>query len=68
MHRAVKPTVTRRGRPHGSGLGAHRYVVERTIALLHWFRRLTACALGDPRREAFLTLTAAIICRYRLFR
>lgn len=31
-----------RGTSHGSGLGVHRYVVERTIGLLHWFRRLTS--------------------------
>jgi hypothetical protein len=28
-----------RGSPHGSGLGVHRYVVVRTIGLLHWFGR-----------------------------
>ena len=28
----------RRGTEHGSGLGVHRWVVEQSIALLHWFR------------------------------
>jgi len=33
--RASKP-----GSPHGSGLGVFRWVVERTLAWLHRFRRL----------------------------
>ncbi|MFB0631126.1 transposase [Streptomyces sp. AB3(2024)] len=36
----VKPVIARRGVPHGSGLGVYRWVVERTIAWLHGFRRL----------------------------
>lgn len=31
----IKPIISRRGTPHGSGLGIHQWVVERTIALLH---------------------------------
>jgi hypothetical protein len=38
--KGIRPRIARRGTPHGSGLGAHRWVVEQTIALLHWFRRL----------------------------
>ncbi|GAA0948365.1 hypothetical protein GCM10009550_24630 [Actinocorallia libanotica] len=53
--RGIKPAIARRGTPHSSGLGAQRYVVERTIGLLHWFRRLRI-------REAFLLLGAALIC------
>lgn len=34
----IEPLIPRRGTPHGSGLGVHRWVVEQTIALLHWFR------------------------------
>jgi transposase len=49
--------------PHGSGLGVLRWVVERTLAWLHRFRRL---ALRYERRpevhEAFLTLGCAVIC------
>jgi len=49
--------------PHGSGLGVFRWVVERTLAWLHRFRRL---ALRYERRadvhEAFLTLGCALIC------
>ena len=37
---AITPVIARRGTAHGSGLGVHRWVVEQTIALLHWFRRL----------------------------
>ena len=49
-------------RPHGSGLGVFRWVVESTLAWLHRFRRL---ALRYERRadvhEAFLTLGCALI-------
>ncbi|MFD8480537.1 IS5 family transposase [Kitasatospora sp. NPDC059673] len=38
--RGVKPVIARRGVPHGSRLGVHRWVVEHTIAWLHGFRRL----------------------------
>jgi transposase len=50
------------GSPHGSGLGVFRWVVERTLAWLHRFRRL---ALRYERRadvhETFLTLGCALI-------
>uniref|UniRef100_UPI00167C3EDE IS5 family transposase n=1 Tax=Streptomyces violascens TaxID=67381 RepID=UPI00167C3EDE len=36
----VRPVIARRGVPHGSGLGVYRWVVERTIAWFHGFRRL----------------------------
>ncbi|WP_443078949.1 IS5 family transposase [Streptomyces sp. NBC_01497] len=36
----IKPVIARRGIPHGSGLGAQRSVVERTIASFHGFRHL----------------------------
>ena len=50
---------------HGacSGLGVHRWVVEQSIALLHWFRRLQIrWEIRDDIREAFLSLACAIIC------
>ena len=54
--------VARAGSPHGSGLGIFRWVVERTLARLHRFRRL---ALRYERRadvhEAFLMLGCALI-------
>ncbi|WP_168221452.1 IS5 family transposase [Actinomadura sp. WMMA1423] len=67
--KGIKPVIARRGDPHGSGLGVHRYVVERTIALLHWFRRLRIrWETRDDIHEAFMTLAAAIICWRRLVR
>ncbi len=36
----VIPVIAKRFTEHGSGLGAHRWVVERTLAWLHQFRRL----------------------------
>jgi len=48
--KGVTPVIARRGTAHGSGLGAHRWVVEQSLALLHWFRRLRI-RWGDPRRH-----------------
>jgi hypothetical protein len=63
------PHIARRGTPHGSGLSIHRWVIERTIALLHWFRRLRIrWEIRDDIHEAFMTLAAAIICWRRLTR
>ncbi|MGC9670086.1 IS5 family transposase [Planosporangium sp. 12N6] len=65
--KGVRPVIGRRGAPHGSGLGVHRWVVEQTIALLHWFRRLRIrWEIRDDIHEAFLTLACAIICYRRL--
>ncbi len=58
--KGIKPLIARRGTEHGSGLGIHRWVIEQTFALLHWFRRLRirreirddiheATACGFPR-------------------
>jgi len=67
--KGIKPVIAHRGTPHGSGLGTRRYVVERTIALLHWFRRLRVrWEIRDDIHEAFLTLATAIICWRRLTR
>jgi transposase len=42
--RGIATRIARRGVAHGSGLGAFRWVVERTIAWYHGFRRLrTGC-------------------------
>lgn len=38
--RGIKPVIARRLTEHGSGLGRVRWVVERTIAHLHNFKRL----------------------------
>jgi transposase len=48
---------------HGSGLGRYRWVVERTLAWLHQFRRLRIrYERRDDIHEAFLILGCAIIC------
>jgi transposase len=38
--RGIKPVIARRQTEHESGRGRHRWVVERTFAWLHQFRRL----------------------------
>ena len=61
--RGVRPKIARRGQPHGSGLGKIRWVVERTFAWLHNFRRLRTRWERDPDlHTAFLTLGCAAIC------
>ncbi len=45
----------------------HRWVVEQSIALLHWFRRLRIrWGIHDDKHEAFLCLACSIICWRRL--
>jgi transposase len=65
--RGIASQLATRGRPHGSGLGRTRWVVERTLAWLHRFRRL---AVRYERRpcvhEAFLTLACSLVCWYYL--
>ena len=67
--RGVKPIIARRQTEHGSGLGVRRWVVERTFAWLHFFRRLR---IRWERRaelhEVFLSLGCAIICQRYLRR
>jgi transposase len=65
--RGIDTLLAKRRTPNGSGLGRTRWVVERTLAWLHRFRRL---AVRYERRpcihEAFLTLGCALICLYYL--
>jgi transposase len=42
----ITPVIARRGTDHGSGLGVHRWVIEQSIALLHWFP-----AVADPQQR-----------------
>jgi len=60
--RHIKPRIARRGVESSSHLGKHRWVVERTIAWLHRFRRLL---VRYERRAdihlAFLLLACALI-------
>jgi transposase len=65
--KGITPVIARRGVQHGSGLGVHRWVVEQTNALLHWFRRLRIrWEIRDDIHEAFLSLACGIICWRRL--
>ena len=65
--RGITPVIARRGVKHGSGLGTHRWVVERGFAHLHNFRRLRIRYERDPQiHTAFLTLACAILCYRRL--
>ena len=61
--RGIDTQLAKRGTAHGSGLGKTRWVVERTIAWLHQFRRLR---IRYERlasiHEAFLKLGCALIC------
>nr|BFE50355.1 hypothetical protein GCM10017745_37820 [Saccharothrix mutabilis subsp. capreolus] len=67
--RGIRPVIARRGVEHGSGLGVYRWVVEQTLALLHWFRRLRIrWEVRDDIHEAFLSLACSIICWRRLER
>lgn len=63
----ITPVIARRQTDHGSGLGRHRWVVERTFAHLHQFKRLL---VRYERRaeihEAFLALGCCLICHRRL--
>jgi transposase len=65
--RGIRPMIARRQTAHGSGLGRFRWVVERTFAWLHQFRRLL---VRYERRadihEAFLALGCCLICWRRL--
>nr|WP_257101635.1 IS5 family transposase [Streptomyces sp. alain-838] len=60
--RGIVPAIARRGTLHGTGLGTYRWVVERTVAWLHGFRRLR---IRWERRadihEAFLKLACCLI-------
>jgi transposase len=65
--RGLKHRIARRGADHGSGMGHERWVVERTFAWLHDFRRLRIRWERDPELHlAFLYLGCAVICQRML--
>jgi transposase len=62
--RGVKPIIARRATEHGSGLGRMRWVVERTFAWLHQFRRLRIRWERRPElHQAFMHLACAFMCQ-----
>lgn len=65
--RHIKVRIARKGIDSSQRRGRHRWVVERTLAWLNRFRRLT---VRDERRadiqQAFLTLGCALICWHAL--
>jgi transposase len=62
--RVGKPDVVLGHPEHGSGLGKLRWVVERTFAWLHFFRRLRIRWQRRPElHEAFMHLGCAVICQ-----
>jgi len=63
----ITPVIARRGTEHGSGPGKLRWVVERSFALLHWFRRLRIrWEIRADIHEAVLKLACTLICWRRL--
>ncbi|HJS96453.1 MAG TPA: IS5 family transposase [Solirubrobacteraceae bacterium] len=65
--RGIRPVIARRLHAHGSGLGAQRWVIERSLAWLHQYRRLRIRWERSPDIHlAFLTLACALICYRRL--
>jgi transposase len=64
----IKPILAPLGksRPHGSGLGKTRYVVERTLSWFGNFRRLKHCyERCGAHFQAFHELAAALLCANR---
>ncbi|GAQ65322.1 transposase DDE domain protein [Streptomyces scabiei] len=65
--RGITPKIARRGTVHGSGLGKTRWVVERTFAWLHQFKRLrTRYEIRADLHLGLLQLACSIICLRRL--
>ena len=66
-NRGIEPEIANRYLGHGSGLGRTRWVVERTFAWLHHFKRLLV--RYDRRHEiheAFLAIGCCLVCFRRL--
>ncbi|MEW2163855.1 IS5 family transposase [Streptomyces sp. NPDC007084] len=65
--RGITPKVARKGTAHGSGLGKTRWVVERTFAWLHQFKRLRIrYEVRADLHLGLLQLACSIICLRRL--
>jgi transposase len=65
--RGVEPKIPKRRTEHGSGLGVYRWVVERTEAWLHTFRKLRLRTDPDGAiHKALVALGSALICMWFL--
>lgn len=65
--RGIVPAIARRGTLHGTGLGTYRWVVERSFAWLHGFRRLRIrWERSADIHEAFLKLACCLITHRQL--
>ncbi|MFE4382251.1 transposase [Streptomyces cyaneofuscatus] len=65
--RDITPKIAQRGAPHGSGLGKTRWVVERTFAWLHQFKRLRIrYKIRSDLHLGLLQLACSITCLRRL--
>ena len=63
----IRPLIARRLTEHGSGLGRVRWVVERTFAHLHNFKRLLVrYERRADMHQALLALGCCLICFRRL--
>ena len=61
--RGIKARIARRGIDSSERLGRHRWVVERTLAWLSRYRRLSLrYERRDDIHEAFLHLGCSLIC------
>ena len=61
--RAIKRRIARKGVESSEKLGRHRWIVERTLAWLAKYRRLTIrYERRDDIHEAFLYLGCSLIC------
>jgi transposase len=59
----IRPMIAERGVEHGSGLGCWRWVIERSIAWLHQYRRLAVrWEYRADLHRALLTLACCLIC------
>lgn len=65
--KGIEPVLAKRRTPHGSGLGKHRWPIERLLSWLHQPRRLR---IRDEKlpiiHQAFLNIAAAMICFHAL--
>ena len=64
--RGIRPEIARKQTEHGSGLGRYRWVVERTFAHLHQFKRLLVrYERRAEMHEAMLALGCCLLCYRR---